>query len=328
MRVKWNFIIQKSKELAENYKRKIGEPPTLRGIFYMLVSLNLLPNTQVYYISLSENLGRARKNGEYPWGLLIDKTRNSVGGDIGSSQYCYYMPDINWRLRNGLKELKTEYRLDYQYPRKWLDQPYSVFVILEKETITSSVHKILEHWNVPIYPLRGYGALTFRKKLYDNILDTSGIPVILMLTDFDPSGEDIVRLIKQESQEFGIDNAIIEKICVTKEQIENYKFPHRPEDAKEIKKLQQDTKYGNWIYGLYRVEIDAFLTLAFEDFKKLLNDSVSKYYDPAIWNAVDTRFKTGYKEAYDIVEKENQKYKPFYNKIDEIIKNLEEIENE
>jgi hypothetical protein len=330
--IDWNnVVIPKAIELARDYCDKTRQPPTLRALFYMLVSRDIIPNTLKKYQYLSRKLVDARKNGIYPYELLIDKGRSSIGGDSGYSdcEYDEFDLDVGNFIKNNIDYI-MQYadELEEKKPRKWLNQPNRVFIVIEKESMLSPIYNIVKKWNVKVYPLSGYGSLTFRKKLYNDIRNISphAHPVLLFLTDFDPTGEDIVRFIVDELGEFGL-SATVEKIAVNREHIEEYKFPHRPEDETEIRKMRAYPRYKNWIYGLYRVELDAFVTLQYEALRDLLNDNISKYFDDEIREDTVEEFNDAYEGAKSIIDEENEKYQDVYNKLEEALELLGDIHN-
>ena len=49
--------------------------PTLRTMFYRLVSLEIIPNTKQSYKSLSSATVKARKLGEIPWDCFSDQSQ-------------------------------------------------------------------------------------------------------------------------------------------------------------------------------------------------------------------------------------------------------------
>jgi len=68
MRIDWkNEIIPRVKKILEE-RREQGVPAaTLRGIFYILVSLGLIDNVQQRYKGLSKALVTARRDGIVPY---------------------------------------------------------------------------------------------------------------------------------------------------------------------------------------------------------------------------------------------------------------------
>ena len=68
----WPMIIDEVRRIVEDYNtRDLGI--TLRGLFYRLVSVELLPTRLPIYQTLSGRTAKLRREGEFP--SLVDRTR-------------------------------------------------------------------------------------------------------------------------------------------------------------------------------------------------------------------------------------------------------------
>jgi 5S rRNA maturation endonuclease (ribonuclease M5) len=108
------------------------------------------------------------------------------------------------------------------------------------------------------------------------------IPVMLIISDFDPSGEEIYEDFKRRLQDLSDTPSLkVEKIMVTKEQIERYNLPHTPESEDEIAKLKRDTRFKKFHqkHGLMRVEVDAMYSIIPSIAKQILHQSILRYFD-------------------------------------------------
>jgi 5S rRNA maturation endonuclease (ribonuclease M5) len=108
------------------------------------------------------------------------------------------------------------------------------------------------------------------------------IPVILIISDFDPSGEEIFMDFKRRLYDLSNTPSLkVEKIMVTKDQIERYNLPHTPESEDEIAKLKRDTRFKKFHqkHGLMRVEVDAMYSIIPFIAKQILHQSILKYFD-------------------------------------------------
>ena len=114
-------------------------------------------------------------------------------------------------------------------------------------------------------------------------------PVILVLSDFDPSGEEIHSDVQRRLRMLSnVEDLIIEKVMVTREQIERYNLPHTPESQEEIQKLQRDPRFKKFsnLYGLMRVELDAMTSLQPEEAKRILIQAINKYFNQNIYQNI------------------------------------------
>lgn len=82
-----------------------GIIPTLRAMFYALVSLRVIPNLQPQYQYLSHFTARARENGELPMDCFADQSRRIVQdfNDIYQSPEEYTGKAIKY-LKNAANE--------------------------------------------------------------------------------------------------------------------------------------------------------------------------------------------------------------------------------
>jgi len=282
--IDWKEVVSASRQIIVEFVDR-GVTPTVRTIFYALVSKQQLPNTTNAYKQLSRKLVEARKLGLIYWGWIADETRQILGGD-----YPYWDP--NKYAEAYVDQVLKAYK-EYRLPR-WLNQPYYLEVWLEKFALAETIQTWLEDLNVVLVPSRGYSSWTFLKKAADRIsyqlssTNNSNLEkeaVILYLGDFDPAGVDIRRFLIEALEWFGIE-VEVEHVAVTKKQIEEYKLPNRPEDQAEISKLLRDPRFKSWPYGLYRVELDALLAYVPDEFEKIVTETVLHYFDPEIWEEV------------------------------------------
>lgn len=85
----------------------------------------------------------------------------------------------------------------YAYRRNvWEDQPSYVEVWLEKDALSGIFSDITEEYGVTLVVGRGYNSWSAYKKAVDRFIKMNKPVSILYFGDFDPSGEDIVRALK------------------------------------------------------------------------------------------------------------------------------------
>jgi hypothetical protein len=65
------------RERLSNFNTR-GIVPRLRAMFYDLFSLNIFPNTQNYYKSLSSHTTEWRENGLLPIDCFVDQSRHVI----------------------------------------------------------------------------------------------------------------------------------------------------------------------------------------------------------------------------------------------------------
>jgi hypothetical protein len=206
---------------------------TLRQLYYQLVTKELIPNKKSEYSRLSELLTDARYCGLVDWEAIEDRIRvpkmHSEFKDV---------PDL-------IESAKYSYRLD-----RWKGQENYVELWTEKDALSSILHPIANKWHIHFCVNRGYSSAT---AMYDaskrvaEAIDDGKKVIILYLGDHDPSGEDMVRDIRQRLIEFGgsggydgndeplladedeeLDFFHVTKIALTDEQVKMYRPPPNP----------------------------------------------------------------------------------------------------
>jgi 5S rRNA maturation endonuclease (ribonuclease M5) len=293
-RIDWQEVSKISYHEAKNYYDQQGEALTLRGLFYILVSKNVIPNTKNAYKTLSEVLAKLRYKGEFPAYLLKDITRKSSFLE----EYEYYAKELSEEeIKQKIMEM-IESVSSYSI-NPWTDQKNRIIVAIEKEALFDITKSWINELNIDgmkigVYNLRclkGFDSATdviILSKEVSRLKEKGYIPVILVISDFDPSGEEIfsdfARRVKELS---GVQDLVIEKTMITKDQITKYNLPSAPESKEEIEKLRRDPRYKKFVetHGLMRVETDALYSILPEKAKEILHNSILKYFDKSIYES-------------------------------------------
>lgn len=340
-RIKWSEVVPKAVKEAQGYVNDFGTAPTLRAIYYRLVG-DVLPNTLNAYKGLSRALSKARIEGSFPWHLLQDVTRKKVGrtGDYTLENVKNYLATEQVDSLDRLNTVFEDIR-DASYdmkPDPWAGQKNRVVIAIEKEAIMGAVRNVTSDMEIEIFPLRGYSSTTFVRTLalrlshFKRKVKEDGQVHLLLITDFDPSGEDIARDVQERLEaDFGV-YVEVEKIMLTKEQILRYKLPAVPEDAEERAKMARDPRFANWEEGFYRVELDAMASREPQEFRRIINEAIEDQFDRELHDEDQA-------EAQELNEKTEQEVQELYaaleavhqevvDKIAEIKATLEESEDE
>lgn len=326
-RLNWSEIIEAAVLVIRGFVER-GTPPTVRTVHYALVSKRLIPNTRSAYQMLSRKLVEARKDGVVKWEWISDETRSTLGLD-----WSHWEPDeyVDYVMK------RFDSIGEYHLPR-WLDQDWYVELWIEKAALAKTVHRWISDRNVVIVPCRGYSSWTFIReaaarianRLYElvddptrqsfkrqpdgsyvavpeqRVVKTGKEAVILYYGDFDPSGRDIERFIEEALSWFKVD-VDVKHIAITREQIEEYDLPHRPEDSGEVAKLRRDPRFKSWPWGLYAVELDALMAYVPDDFERIVKESVDEYFDEDIYEGVQEKESGLREEVWDKLKERMEK---------------------
>jgi hypothetical protein len=208
---------------------------TLRQVHYRLVGRGdtTYTNTRGDYNQLSKWLVRDRLEGVIPWEWIEDRLRKPRGVAM-------------WRsLPSFISAVRRSYKRNV-----WQDQPEYLEAWLEKDALSGIFGGVLAPYGVTLNVGRGFDSATSVKDASDRFGSGEGVTV-LYFGDFDPSGEDMVRSLRERLLELGSEPEIV-KCALTFGDIARYNLP--PDFTKAT-----DTRSAAFVarYGDVAVELDA-----------------------------------------------------------------------
>jgi hypothetical protein len=199
-KINWRLVVKEQVIPALQWFKEQGIIPTLRTLFYRLVSLEVIPNTKNSYSRLSRVLVRERKECNIAWDAIADEGRIVVC----NFEDRYERPERY--IQRGIDHIK-EASSWYKVPR-WYGQKHYVEVWIEKQALANTFESFLEDRDIRIVVNKGYASWSF---LYENTNRLLKIhreyPYkhfhILYFGDFDPSGEYMDRHMNEGLYHFG-----------------------------------------------------------------------------------------------------------------------------
>jgi hypothetical protein len=210
---------------------------TLRQLYYQLISRQVIENNRSQYQAVSIALVGARKDGFIPWEWIEDRTRRPRKvsmwdnlSDFGDSVLSSYRRDV------------------------WDSQPRYVEVWLEKDALSGIFEDVLEPYGVTLNVGRGYDG-------WDSIHNaaerygTGESTTVLYFGDFDPSGEDMARSLKERLSFFESSPEIV-KCALVYDDIALYNLPPDYTKAKDTRQKGFVAKYGDVAVELDALPID------------------------------------------------------------------------
>lgn len=212
--------------LAEN------APMTVRQVYYQLVSRQVIENSRTEYQAVSNALVAARKEGIIPWEAIDDRLRRPRQVDMWDD-----LPDF-------VNTVQAAYHRDV-----WATQPTYVECWLEKDALSGVLEDALRPYGVLLNVGRGYDGWTSIHNAAERY--TGRETTVLYLGDFDPSGEDMVRSLRDRLAELGVSPAIL-KVGLTEDDIDHY---HLPPNLTKKTDTRQKAFVGR--FGDKSVELDA-----------------------------------------------------------------------
>jgi hypothetical protein len=234
---KW--IIANSLEIVKGYEKGIL---TIRGLHYRMVATGMTNDIQ-HYKRVVDAMISARWEGLIDFDTFSDHDRFM----LGKTEYEDISLDDKIKVA---KEQITAWMINYER-NKWQRQYYYPEVLIEKKALQGVFQSVCEEWSVTLGACKGYPSLTFLYDIAQRLIkaENEGYqPIILYFGDYDPSGEDIPRSIKENIIRLGC-NVEVKRIALTKDQVIEMKLPPAPVKVK-------DTRSATWT-GLGQVELDA-----------------------------------------------------------------------
>jgi hypothetical protein len=230
----------------------LHQPMTVRQVYYQLVSRQVIENNRAQYQAVSNALVWARQEGIISWEWIEDRLRRPRTVSMWDD------------LVDFGETILPAYRRNV-----WAGQACFVEVWLEKDALSGIFEDVLEPYGVTLNVGRGYDG-------WDSIHNASARfgngedGVILYFGDFDPSGEDMVRSLKERLAFFGCEPEIV-KCALTLDDVNRYSLP--PDFTKAT-----DTRQKGFVekYGDIAVELDA---LAVDALVQRITDQVESRMD-------------------------------------------------
>jgi hypothetical protein len=260
---------------------------TLRQVFYRLVEdLRILQKTNNEYKRLSKVLVDARLAGLVPMDVFADLNRG-----LAYDPTEFFEPDDHFeRWFDAFKRCDTLYKV----PR-WHEQENYVEVWVEKAAMQGFFQQVTERLEVPLFPTRGYPSLTSLSEAAERLRGVEGQNiVILYFGDFDPSGVDITRYVRERMQDDFHIKVEVERIAINGEQLEEYSLPTAPPKQSDSRTAAFEAEHGD-----ETVELEGFQP---NDLTVLIREAVEGRFDTDKFDETREREREGRREIRERID--------------------------
>lgn len=254
-------------QILSQYEQRVS----VRQVYYRLVAAGRIPNTQKEYAAVQDLLTRARYAGLIDWDAIEDRNREPYKKNDWAS------------AKSIVEEAASGFRLD-----RWVGQPFYCEIWVEKAALAGVLAPIVGDYHVTLMVNRGYSSASAMKESADRIRarctprGPHERPVILYVGDHDPSGEDMVRDVRERLIEFGVPDWLdVRKVALTMAQVEEYNPPPNPAKLSDSRAAAYIEKHGDSSW-----EVDALPPDALD---KLLRRTINSYVDKDKMDAQITR---------------------------------------
>lgn len=263
-------IIENAVDVLSNYEPGIL---TIRGLHYQLVSRGMTNDIQ-HYKRVVAATGQARWDGIISFGAFSDRER-SMACNTQSDDTIY-----EDEVMNAKKQIKL-WANNY-YLNRWENQPIYPEVLIEKKALEGVFYKTCMTNGVALGACKGYPSLTFLHDISFRIKEAEyrgKQPIILYFGDYDPSGEDIPRALRENLIQLGCNEELeVRRICLNEDQVIDWGLPPAP--TKDT-----DSRSVHWT-GLGQVELDAVKP---EKLMNLLQGAIDEVFDEELYDELKER---------------------------------------
>jgi hypothetical protein len=221
--------ITKANEIIDAYRAQ-GYRLTLRQLYYQFVSRDLIPNSERSYKNLGVAISEGRLAGLIDWTAIEDRVRvpklprqwSSIQSLVDSALYAYRLP-------------------------RWEGQDNYVELWVEKDALAGVLQPLAEESHVTLMVNRGYSSQSAMYEAAQRFISAGEEHSklhLLYLGDHDPSGEDMVRDVRDRLQLFGADVNVV-KVALTMAQVEQYDPPPNPAKMTDSRANAYVEEHGN-----------------------------------------------------------------------------------
>lgn len=234
-------------------------PITLRGLFYRVVSAGWLPSTdKKHYDRLGRIMTRLREAGVVPFSWIVDNLRSSIKPSSWSG------------LNDFANTVGRAYRKDF-----WARLPEYVHIFVEKDAIAGVFSPVTEEYDVRLSPIRGYTSLSFAHRIADQWNHIKKPIFAYYAGDFDPSGFDLERDLKDKLTRYCDRSFEWERLAVNGDDLEAFDlFPLAPKKT--------DRRYQTFVdaHGTQCAELDA---LPATELRQRVRDAIETHIPAGEW---------------------------------------------
>lgn len=245
-------LIARCDRIIEAYQAK-GFRLTLRQLYYQLVSANVIRNEEKSYKNLGALVSDARLAGLLDWDAIEDRVR---------------VPRRHPQF-DGLESIVEAALNSYRLPR-WEGQDNYVELWVEKDALAGVLEPMSREFHVTLMVNKGYSsqsAMFEAANRFRDADDNGQKPILLYLGDHDPSGEDMVRDVRDRLSTFGVE-VDVRKVALTTPQVKSYDPPPNPAkltDSRAAAYIEQHGEFSWEVDAIPPEELQRLIRVAFTE---------------------------------------------------------------
>lgn len=255
------LTIERANEVIEAYQAE-GLRLTLRQLYYQFVSRDWLANTDKNYKALGRVISDARLAGLVDWNAIEDRGRvpSVPHHEVSMSSFL-----------DSMRDMAQAYSLD-----PWQGQKKYVELWVEKDALSGVLRPIAEEFSIALSVNKGYSSQSAMYAAAERFIEFEPRDgVILYVGDFDPSGEDMVRDIRERLALFRAD-VEVRKIALTIEQIRQYRPPPNPAKVNDPRAAKYIEEHGDRSWEVDALEPRVLRTVITRELRELIEPKKMK----------------------------------------------------
>jgi len=216
-------------------------------------------------------LARARLAGRIPWEAIHDETHPCETWNIWADARAFVQAQVEGFLQEYWRDLLRS-------------QPHHVELVCEKNTVYNIVASVAGTYCLPTTSGRGFSAIECYYEISQRH-QASGKDrlILLLLTDLDPEGEEIVQVAGRTMQnDFGVTKLDVLKVALTTDEVRRYRLPAN------LEAKTSSANYDKFVakYGTNAYELEALTPHVQQD---LLRQAVESVLDMEAFQAEQVR---------------------------------------
>ena len=248
--------IRRVNEIIATYQAQ-GLRLTLRQLYYQLVTVNAIRNEERAYKGLGKTVSEGRLAGLIDWDAIEDRGRR---------------PAVPSEWQN-VAELVESALAAYRLPR-WKGQSSYVELWVEKDALSGVLAPLADEFHVTLGVNKGYNSQSAMREAAQRIFRGAHPrkqTVVLYLGDHDPSGEDMVRDVRDRLVMFGLTEIDVRKVAITFEQVQQYNPPPNPTKMSDSRAGGYVEKFGDECWEVDALPPNVLADLVREAFEGLVD---------------------------------------------------------
>lgn len=249
-RITTTIFLRAAKKVV--YSEKAFWPLTVRRIHYLLLNnpplrhnskpKSTYQNTLYNYKALTNLLLRARLTGDIPHESIDDETRPIRVLATYQNPADYIKEETEDFLRHYSRDLLC-------------GQSNHIEILVEKNAIRKHIEVVADEYCIPCTTGRGYSSLTPRWKMVQRFKQShKNRLVLLILSDFDPDGEEIaVSFPRSLRDDFGMTDITVYKVAISGDDVRNHNLPS------DLEAKPKSPNYEKFVarHGVHVAELDS-----------------------------------------------------------------------